>query len=101
MRVQVSQPMTKLINEVFQDSRVKLLKMNPAIYENTIDYDLFRHTDDYNINSGMFKVIEIIWSAEYYAMPSYITTRDLVRVFRSSDGTLAGFKESIKREFAI
>ena len=101
MKVKATTPMSKLINEIMAGCRVTLEKMKPEQYKITVDYDLFRNEADYNATTGLFQVVRIEYPADYYASPAYITTRDLVKVYRASDGTFDGFKRAIEREYTI
>ena len=100
IKVKVSNPMTKYIQTALTGIAVaRLEKLSPDEYGRFVDYDLFRHTDDYD--GKAFKVIKIIYPLDAYAMPAYITTRDLIRAFRESDKTTEGFTDVLRRQYAI
>lgn len=100
MIVKVSNPMTKYIQTAFRGmASARLEKMTPDEYGRFVDYDLFSHTDDYD--GTRFKVIKVMYPCSDYAMPAYITTRDLVKAFRESDKTADGFADTLRRQYAI
>lgn len=101
MKVKVSNPMYKAIKNALPSYKITLEKLTPEQYERNIDFDLFRNTSDYSYKTGLFSVIKITYPAEYYAMPRYITTRDLTAVFRNSDKTFTSFIEELKSYIAI
>ena len=101
MKVKATNPMVKVIRDVLTGCRVSLVKMTPEVYRVSVDYDVLRNTSDYNANTGYMQVIRIEYPAEYYALPQYVTTRDLARVYRNSNGSFQGFTEAIRNEYAI
>ena len=97
MVVKVSNTMSKALGKILKNSTVSLVKMTPDKYSVTVDYDLFRHEQDYDIKTGLFKALMIDYNPELYALPRYLTTRDLVSIFRNSDKTYEGFCEGVQR----
>lgn len=61
-------------------------------WENEIDYDPARET---------FKTIRVSYAPELYALPRFLTTADLLRVFHHSGKTWAGFKSELLKEIEI
>ena len=61
---------------------------------------------DYDYNTGRYNVIEIVYKAGCYAMPRYLTTEDLIKIFRraarnSKAVTLEQFAEEFNAEIEI
>lgn len=62
---------------------------------------------DYDYNTGLYNVIEIIYKSSCYAMPRYLTTEDLVKIFRraarnnNNAATLEQFAEEFNAEIEI
>ena len=102
MKVKVTNVMAKLMGQLIaQAESVKVLKMTPEQYERMVDCDLFRNEDDFDFETRKFKVIRIEYKADLCALPYYVTTRDLVRLYRNGDKTYGGFCEDIKAEYAV
>jgi len=100
MYVKVSNPIKKIIAEALSGTATaRIEKLTPEQYERLVDYNLLKHTSDYN--NGLFKVIKVIYDPELYALPAYITTWDLITTYKESDGSLAGFIDKIKNQYAI
>lgn len=99
MYVKVSNPIKKIIAEALSGATVRIEKMTPDQYERLVDYNLLKHTTDFD--GVQFKVIKIIYPSELYALPAYITTWDLITTYKESDGSLAGFIDKIKNQYAI
>lgn len=55
----------------------------------------FQHDDDYNVSTGMMQVIMIIYPENYYAVPRYLTTKELRSAYHHSNGTYDGFMDEI------
>ena len=93
--------MTKVIKEALQGiaDTVKIEKYTPEQYGRLVDYELIKHTTDFD--GLMFKVIKVNYSPDCYALPAYITTWDLHRAYQESDGTLEGFTRTIRSQYAI
>lgn len=101
MYVKVSNPIKKIIAESLSGiaAGVRIEKMTPDQYERLVDYNLLKHTADFD--GVQFKVIKVIYPPECYALPEYITTWDLITTYKESDGSLAGFIDKIKAQYAI
>lgn len=68
----------------------------PEIYERYISDDLFNALDygDFDSSRGLVKFITVVYKPECYSVDRYFTTYDLVKAFKHSDKTLAGFLQS-------
>lgn len=94
MKIKVSNPMLKALREQFpcySFSIEKAVISDPYLW----------YEEDYDPKSGLYRVIEVRYPAEYYALPKYITTRDLVKAFRDSDRTYDGFMKAVWRTIEI
>ena len=96
MKVMISNPMLKVIKQALKEYKysVTLEKLTYEQYRRFVDFDVFAHMEDYN--GETFKCFRIAYPCEYYAEPQYITTRDLTKIFRNSNGTMESFTEAIK-----
>lgn len=103
LKVKVSNPMAKAIKTALNGIAfdVEIGKMNIELYQALVDYDALNHTEDWDAKANKLKVIRIEYPADCYAMPTYITTKDLTRIFRNSDHTYNGFMNEIRNEYAI
>lgn len=104
MVVKVSKVMTNFINKnVLNGTEFKANyhEITTDIYGVLVHYDVISHGNDFNEKNGKMKVIEITYPDEYYAMPKYLTTNDLVRVFRESDKTVESFCKCLWKEIEI
>lgn len=101
MKVKASQVMVKELKKHIQEYSITLEKLSERAFSLYVDIDSYKHDADYNINTGLFNVIKVSYPYECYAMPKYITTADLLKVFKNSDKTLNGFIESFKEYVAI
>ena len=95
MIVKVSNPMKKLINDLSDSFKCELVKMSIKAYEYRVDYNALEHENDYNYETLQFKALRIAYKSEFYACDRYLTTNDLVRIFRNSDKTYEGFKSEL------
>lgn len=94
MQVKVSKVMEKFINQNVAHvcgCRCHLVKMSVQSYEYNVDYNAIRNEIDYNPKTGNMQALLIEYDPNYYAMPKYLTTRDLTRIFRGTDKTASGF----------
>ena len=101
MKVMVSNPMVKLLNDHISGVIFSLEKYSRETYERFVDFDLFSNMNDYNSAKGIFKVIKVSYPTEYCAMPGYLTTRELNKIFTHSDHTMSGFIKSVKSQVEI
>lgn len=104
MKVKVSKVMEKFINQNVAHvcgCRCHLVKMSVQSYEYNVDYNAIRNEMDYDPKTGNMKALLIEYSPESYAMPKYITTRDLLKAFKSSNKTANGFINELTDMIAI
>ena len=94
MKVMVSGVMAKALQKAMPNYKITLAKMPLNNYSLCVG-DVFRHEEDFDANNNTMKVIKICYPSEYYAMPNYITTYDLVKAYKGSNGTYDGFIQSV------
>lgn len=70
-------------------------KYTPDNYRLFVDTDIFYNMPDYSGKTGLFKALKVSYPADYYAMPCYLTTRILNKIFLSSDRTQDGFIKAV------
>ena len=99
MKVKATKTMRKFLADNIPEYSFRIEKMTVDEYKINVDFDVLKHTSDFN--GETMQAIKVIYPAEYYAIPAYITTWDLVNAFNNSDGTAAGFLRSVKNEIAI
>lgn len=88
MKVRVSKVMAKVLAKAIQEYKIIWEDMTPRDYDVYVG-GLCGYFDNY-------RAIKVIYPDSYYACPRYITTNDLVKAFKSSDGTLDSFIEQIR-----
>ena len=103
MLVCASKKMSVFLNKQYKEIgfRFSYIEFNRDQYAVYIDYDIMRHTNDYNAGSDKFRVIRLDYPAEYYALPLYITTNLLSKCYKDSDGSAGGFLDSLQDEIII
>lgn len=101
MFIKVSNPMIKVMKKAIPEYRFKIITLSPESYELHIDFDLMRNTSDFDWNKRVFKAIQVLYPPERYALPRYITTRDLHRIYKSSDGTIEDFITELKKDIEV
>lgn len=101
MKVRVSNPMRKYLQEQIPEYKFYLLKMGIDQYRISVDLDIFENESDYSPEKNEMKVLQIVYPSEYYAMPAYLTTRQLNRLFTMSDHTAAGFIEEVRKKIEV
>ena len=80
---------------------VEQVKMRPQHFRLFVDVNDFIHDNDYNFNDDCFTVLKVTYPTEYYACPQYLTTNDLIKVFRKSDKTFNGFFNDLVQAIEI
>ena len=86
MTVGVTYKMAKIIQGINSEYQVKLVKLNNDDYKHYVHYDGEYFAYDYGDvdNSGKLKAIKVVYPYDYYASPLYITTKDLLDAYKSS-----------------
>lgn len=107
MYIQVTHKMTKLIQDALpKGHKVQLLKIEPQNYKWYVHYDGEQHAidhGDYDYKTGLCKVIEVKYPADYYAPPAYVTTANLKRYAKDINGniTLDKYKQALKDALSV
>ena len=102
MKVKATNPMKTAINAALNGEAVASIeKLTPDVFRAFIDFSLFDHLEDYNTKTGLYQVIKITYPPECFAVPQYLTTKDLARIFRNSDRSYNGFFEALRDYIAI
>lgn len=100
MKVKVTNVFRKFLQEQISGYNFRLIELDVENYRMIIDYDLYSW-EDFNAAKRTMKAIKVIYPADCYAMPRYLSTRELNEIFSRSDRTAAGFIEAIKQEIEI
>lgn len=104
MQVKVSKVMAKFLNENLLKSKgykAVFQEFTPDQYSLYVSYNIMDNENDYNYNSGKMKSIKIVYPDDYYAVPRFLTTNDLVKIFKNSDKTVSGFLVQLWNEIEI
>ena len=104
MKAIVSKVMAKTLNNALNtiDMKIEYHEMSYEAYSTFVSYDTLEHTNDWNFEKSVFKVLRIIYPEEYYAMPQYATTNDLQRILRNtSKNTLEEFVNEFYKEYQV
>lgn len=59
------------------------------------------HNEDFNETTGKMQVIKITYPDNCYAVPRYLTTMSLRRIYRKSDGTYDDFMNELVKAVEI
>lgn len=103
MQVKTSRKMSKFLRDNIK------LKCIESIFFGTLtphNYSALTYINanpdlDFLDSSGMYGVIVIKYKPEYYAPNLYLTTTDLIRCYKRSNGTARGFLKEVENEIEI
>lgn len=74
--------MASFINKNVPNVVAKVETMSTDIYRMWVTYDIFSAQNDYDFNAGKYKVLKVVYPDSFYAIPRYITTKELNDEFR-------------------
>lgn len=104
MKVKVTKTMAAAIKKsmraMYPAVTVSLETYKPDVYSRNVG-SVWENEQDYDYSSGQFKCIRIVYPDEYYAMPRYLTTRELRYIAGRCNGTLDGFMHAVKQAIEI
>lgn len=101
MQIKASNPMLKALKENIPKYVFKLEKFTIDQFRLFVDVDVWKNDKDYNPATGKMQVIKVIYPDNYYCCPRYLTTYELVDIFRRSNRTFQGFMDEVKRELEV
>ena len=56
--------------------------MNHSLYGAYVDYEYRSYNYDMNYSTNKLRYIKVIYPDEFYALDRYITTMDLIRIYK-------------------
>lgn len=100
MKIKATKTMATALNKAMKNSKlsgykVSLEKFTERQFSLYVDIDSYKHDADYNLEDGTFNVLKIAYPQDYYACNRYLTTRDLVNIYKHSDKTYDGFMQQV------
>lgn len=106
MKVKVTKTMVSVIKNMKKEGLLKIedaqiVEYTPQEYQFKVSLDLWHNESDYDPSTGKFKAIKITYPAEFYAMPTYLTTRIMVKEIKRHAQTFDGLKECLKQLITI
>ena len=91
--------MTKAINDYLKSKGEKMVAvyetMSREAYKIKVDFGIWGNENDYLPACDKMRAVKIVYPPEYYAMPQYLTSRELVKIFRKTDKTYNGFMDAV------
>jgi hypothetical protein len=99
----VTKKMTAAINKAIRPAGMKAeyIELDARDYILQVSYEPLRHQEDYRPGRLKYAAIRITYPDTYYAMPQYLTTRDLLSCYRMSDKTLNGYLHQVQEAISI
>lgn len=105
MKVKVTKTFVNELNKVkkqypkFKDYEIEFCEMDENTYRWYVDLDAWwTECDDFNLKTGKFNAIRVIYPPDYCACNKFITTKDLNKIYLRSDKTYAGFFADVLEE---
>jgi hypothetical protein len=103
MKLRTTKKLAKLLNDKIKNYTIRHEKLSRIVFERNVDSYSFDHDVDYDYTTNTYNVFIVDYPPEYYAIPRYITTKDLRRIFNSNkcDGTLENFIQAFYNDIEI
>lgn len=105
MKVLATKTMTREINKALhangEKMRAEYVTMSRRAFSFYVDSDIWENERDYMPDTDEMRAIKILYPHEYYAMPQYLTSAELVRIFQKSDKTFDGFMDAVIESIQI
>lgn len=101
MKVKATKTMAKFLQERIKVYTIKFEKVSIDFFKWNVDTDYWAHEEDFDEATNKFNVIRVIYPMGYYACDRYLTTKDLNRAFKQSDGTAEDFAQKVFEEMEI
>ena len=105
MKLKTSKIMAKMLNEKIKDFgldyKITQKQITLEQFRLYVDFDIWEHENDYNSSNQKFNVLEIEYPLDYYACNKYLTTNDLIKIYKDSNKTFNGFLDSFKNYVEI
>lgn len=89
MRIQATKKFTSELNRALRAEKM-------PYHAHFIECDYSACSADYNAKTGRYNCVMIEYPPEYYAIPQYLTTYDLIREYRPRDTIQTYFRRLIQ-----
>lgn len=100
MNIQATQVLAQALNKAFKDKgleyQAKQIHCDDRAYAWYVG-DTYDAEDygDYDYAKNRYRAIKVMYPSEYYACDRYLTTKELISIFRDSDKTYKGFMDKL------
>ena len=92
MKIKTTKTLTAALNKEAQKQQTDMwfdcITLSSYDYSKIVSYRFEDMERDYDMRTGKCKAIKVIYPGEYYAMPNYITTNDLLKIAGKIAGTV-------------
>lgn len=87
MQIKITNKMVQMLKKALPDYDFKIVKLNRREYATMVHYDIFTAMDhgDYDYANDIYKAIRVLYPANYYALPNYITSKELKELVKNNN----------------
>lgn len=87
IKIKASNKIAKIMSEALPDYDFKLIKLDERSYKLKVDYNIFNAMDygDYDYKNNCYKAIRVRYPDEYYAMDNYISSKEIIDIYKSNE----------------
>lgn len=101
MKVKASRVIASLLDKNIKDCKISFVQMSSDSYRRYVDTEIYNHDNDIDYRTGKYNVILVDYPPQSCAWPRYITTNELIKIFRMSDKTIDGFICEFKKYIEV
>ncbi|MBO5948922.1 hypothetical protein J6Q66_08825 [bacterium] len=101
MKVKATKTFAKFLNDNIKGVEIKKIELTERFFGACVDFDTFDHEIDFDYKTNRFNVIVVNYPSNFYAVPTYLTTKDLTKLYNKSNGTTTDLIEKIKEYIEI
>lgn len=95
MKLKATKTLANELNKMIDNCNIYGVRMREREYALRVDFDTYKHDNDFDCKTNTFGVIVVEYPSNYYACNKYITTNDLVKIWKNTnDKTINGLAKA-------
>lgn len=95
MKLKATKTLANELNKMIDKYNIYGVRMHERDFSLRVDLDIYKHGRDFDHKTNTFGVIVVEYPNNYYACNKYITTNDLVKIWKNTnDKTINGLAKA-------
>ena len=101
MKLTTTKTFANFLQKQFKNYKFSQEKLTESQFSFYVDYDIYENEPDYDYETNKYNVIKVLYPQNYYATPTYITTKLINILYKKANNNFDTFLKLLKDEIEI